>query len=123
MLDKGNELKLVNSKVCVLKSVSYPCCSAPHIYIYDNNSGRCQFKCKANDSTFNRKNHFSKSVVLSCPRCNKALEPIKDRKFFVFTNVRIMIAHFILKILIFYLRIKRSYFKIILFLLKCVIFV
>ena len=82
-LDKGKELNPVNSKVPVPDSISCPCCGAPHIYIYDNNGGRGQFKCKVCDATFNRKNHFSKSVTLRCPHCNKALEPIKDRKFFV----------------------------------------
>ena len=83
MLDKGKELKSVNSKIPVPESISCPCCGAPHIYLYDNNGGRGQFKCKVCNSTFNRKNHFSKSVILRCPHCNKALEPIKDRKFFV----------------------------------------
>lgn len=82
-VDKGKELSPVNSKVPVPESISCPCCGAPHIYIYDNNGGRGQFKCKVCNSTFNRKNHFSKSVTLRCPHCNKALEPIKERKFFV----------------------------------------
>lgn len=81
--DKGKELKPVNSKVPVPESISCPCCGAPHIYIYDNNGGRGQFLCKVCHSTFNRKNHFSKSIILRCPHCNKALESIKDRKFFV----------------------------------------
>ncbi|WP_077367778.1 DDE-type integrase/transposase/recombinase [Anaerosalibacter sp. Marseille-P3206] len=83
LLDKGKELKPVNSKVPVPESISCPCCGAPHIYIYDNNGGRGQFKCKVCESTFSRKNQFSKSVILRCPHCNKALEPIKDRKFFI----------------------------------------
>lgn len=82
-LQNGKELRPVNSKVPVPKSITCPCCGAPHIYIYDNNGGKGQFKCKVCNSTFNRKNHFSKSVTLRCPHCNKALVPIKDRKFFV----------------------------------------
>ena len=83
LLDKGKELKPVNSKFPVPESTVCPCCGAPHIYLYDNNGGKGQFLCKVCKSTFNRKNHFSKSVILRCPHCNKALEPIKDRKFFV----------------------------------------
>ena len=83
LINTGKELKPVNSKVPVPESISCPCCGAPHFYLYDNNGGRGQFKCKVCNSTFNRKNQFSKSVVLRCPHCNKSLEPIKNRKFFV----------------------------------------
>ena len=82
-LEKGKELKPVKSKFPIPESITCPCCGAPHIYLYDNNGGRGQFLCKVCKSTFNRKNHFSKSVTLRCPHCNKALVSIKDRKFFV----------------------------------------
>ena len=83
ILDKGKELKPVNSKVPVSESISCPFCGAPHLYLYDNNGGKGQIKCKVCNSVFNRKTYFSKSVILRCPHCNKTLEPIKDRKFFV----------------------------------------
>jgi putative transposase len=79
----GKELKPVKSKVPVPESIICPCCEAPHSYIYDNNGGKGQFQCKICKSTFTRKNQFSKSVILRCPHCNKALVAIKDRKFFV----------------------------------------
>lgn len=82
-LDNGKELKPVNSKVPVPESIICPCCEAPHSYIYDNNGGKGQFQCKVCKSTFTRKNQFSKSVILRCPHCNKALVAIKDRRFFV----------------------------------------
>lgn len=82
-INTGKELKPVKSKVPVPESIICPCCEAPHSYIYDNNGGKGQFQCKVCKSTFTRKNQFSKSVILRCPHCNKALVAIKDRKFFV----------------------------------------
>lgn len=83
LINTGKELKPVKSKVPVPESITCPCCGAPHSYIYDNNGGKGQFQCKVCKSTFSRKNQFSKSVILRCPHCNKALVAIKDRRFFV----------------------------------------
>jgi transposase-like protein len=85
----GKELKPVkprkNSKARVPKSTKCPCCGAPYNYLYDNTGGRGQYKCKVCSSTFNRKNRFSKTVVLKCPYCHKTLEKIKERKdFFIY---------------------------------------
>lgn len=85
-LKHGEELKTIkprkNSKNRVPNSVICPCCNAPHIYIYDNSGGRGQYKCKVCSNTFSLKNRFSKSVILRCPYCFKALEKVKDRKDF-----------------------------------------
>lgn len=88
-LKHGKELRPVkhrkNSKNITPKSITCPCCNAPSTYIYDNSGGRGQYRCKVCKSTFNRKNRFSKSVILRCPHCLKTLEKIKERKdFFVY---------------------------------------
>ncbi|BDU50404.1 DDE-type integrase/transposase/recombinase [Haliovirga abyssi] len=68
----------------VPKSLICPICGAPHIYIYDNNGHKGQFKCKICNTNFHEKNHFAKFVVFKCPHCGKTLEKIKERKdFFV----------------------------------------
>lgn len=89
-LKHGKELRPVkhckNTKNIVPVSITCPCCNAPSIYIYDSSFGRGQYLlCKVCKSTFNRKNRFSKSVILKCPHCLKTLEKIKERKdFFVY---------------------------------------
>lgn len=85
----GKELKPVkyrkNSKNITPENITCPCCNAPSKYIYDNSGGRGQYLCKVCKSTFNRKNLFSKSVILRCPHCLKTLEKVKERKdFFVY---------------------------------------
>ncbi|WP_176717354.1 DDE-type integrase/transposase/recombinase [Vulcanibacillus modesticaldus] len=86
-LDKhGKPLKPVkrhkNSKVKVPNTLSCPRCNAPHIYLYDNNGGKGQFKCKVCSANFNFKNFYSKAAIIKCPHCNKSLEKIKERKDF-----------------------------------------
>lgn len=82
----GKNLKPVkphkNSKARVPHTLSCPCCGAPSSYIYDNNGGRGQYKCKVCSTNFNFKNYYSKAAIIKCPHCNKSLEKIKERKDF-----------------------------------------
>lgn len=88
LIKTGKNLKPVkhhkNSKATVPTNISCPVCGAPHHYIYDNNGGKGQYKCKVCSTTFNKNNFFHKSVIFKCPHCGKTLEKIKDRNdFFV----------------------------------------
>ncbi|AZR74311.1 transposase [Anoxybacter fermentans] len=75
---KNKKVKIPNNLVC-------PQCGAPHQYLYDNNGGRGQFKCKVCSCNFNFKNYYSKAAILKCPHCSKRLEKIKERKdYFIF---------------------------------------
>lgn len=60
-----------------------PRCGAPHHYIYDNNGGKGQFKCKICSTTFASGKHLTKALKLKCPYCSHSLEPKKNRKFFI----------------------------------------
>ena len=75
-------IKLRKNKPVVSKEIKCPKCSAPHQYLYDNNGGRGQYRCKVCSTAFNPKNYFQKSVILKCPYCSKTLEKIKTRKDF-----------------------------------------
>lgn len=85
-LEHGKKLKPVrrhkNSKSRVPNTIFCPRCRAPHIYLYDNNGGKGQFKCKICNCNFSYKNMYSKAAIIKCPHCNKTLERIKDRKYF-----------------------------------------
>ena len=59
-----------------------PVCGAPHLYIYDNNGGNGQFKCKICGHTFWSGLKVSNPVRLICPYCGKMLVATKDRSFF-----------------------------------------
>lgn len=80
----GKPLKPVkrhkNSKAKVPNTITCPHCGAPHIYLYDNNGGKGQFKCKVCGNCFNYKNYYSKAIIRKCPYCSKTLEKIKERK-------------------------------------------
>lgn len=71
-----------NSKAHVPNSIKCVRCGAPAKYIYDNNGGKGQFKCKVCDKPFSYKNYYSKSVVFKCPICSKTLTKIKERNNF-----------------------------------------
>lgn len=58
-------------------------CGAPHHYIYDNNGGKGQYKCKVCSFTFASGKHLTKVLKLKCPYCGHSLEPKKNRKFFI----------------------------------------
>jgi transposase-like protein/uncharacterized protein YbaR (Trm112 family) len=66
----------------ISKHIICPKCGAPHEYIYDNNGNKGQFQCKVCGQTFHKSNHVTKPLVLVCPYCGHALQPIKDRKHF-----------------------------------------
>ena len=86
LISKGKNIKPVkqqkNSNAKVPSSITCPVCGAPHHYIYDNNGGHGQYKCKICSTNFNKKNYLHKSAIFKCPHCGKTLEKIKDRNDF-----------------------------------------
>lgn len=60
-----------------------PRCGAPHQFIYDNNGGQGQFKCKVCGQTFVTGEKVASPLVLICPYCGHTLVPKKDRKHFI----------------------------------------
>lgn len=60
-----------------------PRCDAPHDYIYDNNGGKGQFRCKVCNFKFQKGDYHSKSIIFICPYCSRTLSPKKDRKHFI----------------------------------------
>lgn len=60
-----------------------PFCGAPKEYIYDNNSGKGQFQCKACKNTFTIKTSPSGVSGIYCPYCNTKLVLKHDRKGFL----------------------------------------
>lgn len=66
----------------VVSSIRCARCGAPSEYLYDNNGGRGQYKCKVCSCTFHENNRFQKEVICKCPHCHKALEHIKTRDDF-----------------------------------------
>ena len=62
-----------------------PFCGAPKEYIYDNNGGKGQFKCRACKNIFSTKTVVSDSVKPCCPHCGRQLALHHDRKgYFVY---------------------------------------
>ena len=59
-----------------------PKCGAPHDYIYDNNGGNGQYKCKVCGLTFKEKNFATTPIVFKCPYCETTLTEKKQRKHF-----------------------------------------
>jgi len=59
-----------------------PRCNAPHEYIYDNNGGRGEYKCKVCGQCFANGVNVTTPLVLACPYCGKMLQPKKERKHF-----------------------------------------
>jgi transposase-like protein/ssDNA-binding Zn-finger/Zn-ribbon topoisomerase 1 len=59
-----------------------PRCNAPHHYIYDNNGGRGEFRCKICRQTFTNGVNATAPLILACPYCGKTLQPKRDRKHF-----------------------------------------
>jgi transposase-like protein/ssDNA-binding Zn-finger/Zn-ribbon topoisomerase 1 len=59
-----------------------PCCNAPHHFLYDNNGGRGEYRCKVCRQTFSSGINATAPVVLACPYCGKTLQPKRDRKHF-----------------------------------------
>ncbi|WBW94920.1 DDE-type integrase/transposase/recombinase [Oceanirhabdus sp. W0125-5] len=88
---KGKQLAPVRpqkGRSHVDSKISCPKCSAPNIYLYDNNGGRGQCKCKVCSTKFNPKNLYDKQVRFKCPHCNKFLDSIKNRSNFTIYKCR-----------------------------------
>jgi len=67
----------------ISEDIICPLCGAPHQYIYDNNGGKGQYKCKVCGQTFKSGEHVVSPLKLICPYCGHALVPKKDRKHFI----------------------------------------
>ena len=80
----GKPLKPVQrrGKITVPEDTICPRCGAPHLFIYDNNGGKGQFRCKVCDFKFSSDDEPS-SLHLLCPHCGHALDPKKHRKHFI----------------------------------------
>lgn len=72
-----------NKPRTVPKETVCPLCGAPHQYIYDNNGGNGQYKCKVCGQTFITGERATSPLVLICPYCGHVLSPTKDRKHFI----------------------------------------
>jgi len=59
-----------------------PRCNAPHLYLYDNNGGRGEYRCKVCGQCFVSGVIASSPLILACPYCGKMLQPVKKRKHF-----------------------------------------
>ena len=86
-----NSLPVSNKIVC-------PKCGAPHFYIYRNNgkSKNIQYMCKICEFTFGSRTDYLKNVVLRCPHCKRALEPIKSVRILMFPSAKTMNVPFYL---------------------------
>jgi transposase-like protein len=82
---KGKPLKPVSRRADstpICKSISCPQCSAPSDYLYDNNGGRGQYRCRVCGCIFHENNRFLKQVAIKCPHCQIKLDKIKKRDDF-----------------------------------------
>lgn len=97
----GKNLKPVkphkNSKARVPNTLSCPCCSAPSIYIYDNNGGRGQYRCKVCTTNFNFKNYYSKAANIIAI---SLLRRLRNVRISISINVRMMVVLSIKEILL-----------------------
>jgi transposase-like protein/uncharacterized protein YbaR (Trm112 family) len=59
-----------------------PRCNAPHHYLYDNNGGKGEYKCKVCGQCFTSGINATTPLILACPYCRKMLQPTKERKDF-----------------------------------------
>jgi len=59
-----------------------PLCDAPHLYLFDNNGGRGQYKCKICGKTFVTGEQVTTPYRLACPHCGHSLVAKKERKIF-----------------------------------------
>ena len=60
-----------------------PLCGAPHHFIYDNNGGNGQYRCKICVQTFRSGDLVTTPVRMLCPHCRKALVAKKERRHFI----------------------------------------
>jgi len=81
--EHGKELKPVRRRGDTIPPEDAVCtwCSAPHIYVYDNNGGRGAYHCKVCDSLFSIYKP-SKDDEPYCPFCYHKLLLYKKRKSF-----------------------------------------
>jgi len=66
----------------VAKNQTCPRCDAPHKYLYDNNGGRGQIKCKVCSFPFNSVKRIFNAITYRCPYCNSKLTKCKERTDF-----------------------------------------
>jgi len=78
---KQKPVKRYNGK-SIPKDTTCPHCDATHHYLYDNNGGNGQYKCKICNQTFSTGEKVTKNLKLKCPYCGHILVPKKNRKFF-----------------------------------------
>lgn len=84
--DRGKSLKPVKARGGNPVPANTFCeqCGAPHIYLYDNTSGRGQFRCKLCGFRFNtNRNHIKPPVTFHCPYCNSQLSKKIVRSEFI----------------------------------------
>jgi len=81
------------------KEIRCPRCEAPSDYLYANNGGVGQFRCKVCSCLFNKQNKFCKQVLLKCPHCLHQLSFVRSRKKFdVFRCNHKKCSHFLGKL-------------------------
>ncbi len=78
----GKEFKTVNRRNgnSVSRKHKCPRCDAPSKYMYDNNGGRGQLKCKVCGHTFDTVLKVFKMKIFRCPYCGRQLDQQKERK-------------------------------------------
>jgi transposase-like protein/transcription elongation factor Elf1 len=78
----NKQLKPVNRRNGKTVSRKHKCprCDAPSKYMYDNNGGRGQLKCKVCGHTFDVVLKVFKMKIFKCPYCGQQLDRQKERK-------------------------------------------
>lgn len=78
----GKELRPVKRRNGKSLSKKHKCprCNAPSKYMYDNNGGRGQLKCKLCDHKFDTTLKTFKMKIYKCPYCGLQLDMQKERK-------------------------------------------
>jgi transposase-like protein/DNA-directed RNA polymerase subunit RPC12/RpoP len=66
----------------ISEDIFCPKCNAPHHYIYDNDGGRGEYRCKICGQCFVSGVNATNPLILACPYCGKVLQPKKERKHF-----------------------------------------
>ncbi len=61
-------------------TICCPRCGATHDYLYDNNGGNGQYRCKVCSLKFNEDHHADKPMIFKCPYCGRTLECVKTKK-------------------------------------------
>jgi transposase-like protein/uncharacterized protein YbaR (Trm112 family) len=80
-IQRRGECKVPEDTAC-------PRCDAPHLFIYDNNGGRGEFKCKVCGQCFVSGISATAPLILACPYCGKTLQPKRQRKHFTVHTCR-----------------------------------